>query len=623
MNAPRLNEGIHMKTFLQTLAGIAMLASTTAAPAIDFSMDNVSIALNSKASVGAAMRVQQRDPSLIGIANGGTAFTTNGDDGNLAWGRGKLVSGVAKLTSDLSVNYGDFGMFVRGSVFGNPVLQHHELFDPADYGPNKEFPDNERAAKDDMVRKALGFDADLLDAYVFGRFALGERSLLVKVGRQVLNWGESVFIQNGVNALVAADVNQLRIPGWEIEEVQTPVGMALVSIDLMKDVGLEAFYQYEWQQTRIDGSGTFWSTNDFAGVGGTQANLGFGRAGENQPASSNGNPATWCLPPPSLAPGFGSPCIPYGSTVPRAPDREASANGQYGGKLSFYLPALNNMDLALYAARYNSRLPVLSGTSRNGPTDTADDANYFVEYPDNIKLYGASFNTTVALLDIAVQGEYSYKADQPLQVDDVEVLLAGLGAAGQISPLPGGTLGHQYLRGWRRHDVSQVDLSFTKVIGPHLGWDQVGLFVEAGYVRVHDLEDPSVLAYDAPATNTFNPGSAALNPAAAFGLPITPYSAYATPDSWGYKVATRFSYNNVFNIVTLEPTLVYQQDVKGVTPGPIVNFVQGRKQINAILGVNYLQAWTVDLGYTTYFDGGPKNLMADRDTVDFTIKYSF
>jgi hypothetical protein len=613
MSSPRLNKGNDMKRILQPLAGVALLASAGPGFAIDFSMGEVSVLLNSKASLGAAMRLQQRDPELIGIANGGTAYSTNIDDGDLAWGRGKVVSGVAKITSDLSVNYGDFGLFVRGSAFGNPVVQNHELFNPANYGANREAPQSERIAKDKMVHDALGFDADLLDAYAFARFSLGERSLLIKAGRQVLNWGESVFVQHGVNALITADVNQLRIPGWDIEEVQIPVGMALVSVDVMKDVGLEAFYQYEWQQTRIDGSGTFWSTNDIAGVGGTRANLGNGRAYENQQANALSGPCT-----------DGTACVAFGSTVPRAPDREASANGQYGGKLSFYVPALNNMDLSVYMARYNSRLPLVSGTSRLDANAAATTANYFLEYPENLKLYGMSFNTTVAFLDVAVQGEYSYKVDQPLQIDDVEVLLAGLGALGQINTTSlGGTLFNQYLRGYRRKDVSQIDLSVTKIIGPHLGWDQLSMFVETGYVRVHDMEHPSVLAYDAPGTYTFNPGSAALNPSSAAGLPITPYSAYATPESWGYKFAGRFSYNNVFNLVTLEPTLVFQHDVKGITPGPIVNFVHGRKQVNAILGINYLQAWNVDLGYTTYFDGGYQNLSADRDTVDVSIKYSF
>jgi len=142
-------------------------------------------------------------------------------------------------------------------------------------------------------------------------------------------------------------------------------------------------------------------------------------------------------------------------------------------------------------------------------------------------------------------------------------------------------------------------------------------------MHVNGMEAPQVLAYDAPSTSTMNAGTAALNPSTAFGLPVTPYSNYATPNSWGYKVAVRESYNNVFGRLTVEPTLLFQHDVKGISPTPISNFLENRKQVNAILGVNYLQSWNVDFGYSMFFGGGTQNLLTDRDYVDLAVKYSF
>lgn len=615
-------------TFITRLTTImAGLSVASAVGAAEFTFGAQTIAVDSKLSAGVALRVQDRDPALVGIANGGRAFSTNGDDGNLAWDQGDIVSGAVKLTTGLAWSLGDYGFLVRGSGLYNPVLEDKGFFDPADYNPStpaRAFGQDERLRKEQAVQDHVGFDVDLLDAYVFGRWDMLDRSLSARVGRQVLNWGESAFVQHGLNALMAADVNQLRVPGFEIEEVQTPVGMAVFSLDLVQNAGIEAFYQYEWQKTIIDAAGTFWSTNDFAGIGGTQANLGFGRANENQAASINVDPATWCLGPPDLGGvGTGSPCIPFGSAVPRAPDRTPEDGGQYGARLFFYIPALNDMDLSLYAAQYHSRLPLASGISRSGPISMADDANFIVEYPEDIKIYGVSFNTTLPALDVAVQGEYSQKVDQPLQIEDVELLLAGLGAPSQISPLAGATLGNQYVRGWRRQDVSQVDLSLTKVLGPRLGYDQLSLFVEGAYVYVHEMPTPDVLAYDAPGTYTLNPGTAALNPGTAAGLPVTPYEAYATPESWGYKVAGRLSYNNVFNVLNIEPTVLFQHDVDGITPSPIVNFVENRKQVNFIVSTTYLQSLTFDLGYATYFGAGAQNLVSDRDYIDFAVKYSF
>jgi hypothetical protein len=606
-----------MKSVTSLIGFAAGMLIAGSAGAVEFEMGDAAVTISTKLSAGAAWRMDDPDQRLIGIGNGGLAFSTNGDDGNLAWKKGDMVSSAIKLTSDISVSMGDYGLFIRGSGVYNQALEDADLFDPADYQPNpqKEQPLSELTAKEKAIKDHVGTDLDLLDAYVYGRWEIFDRALLVKAGRQVLNWGESVFVQHGLNALLAADVNQLRVPGWEIEEVQTPVGMAVVSFDVYENIGVEAFYQYEWQNTIIDAPGTLLSTNDFAGIGGTQANIGFGRVGENADGT------TLCSPPP----GAGTFCVPFGSTVPRGQTIKPADDGQYGAKLSFYVPFLNDMDLAFYAANYHSRLPVLSGTSRTGATSTSDTATYFVEYPEDIQLYGLSFNTTVPWLDVAVQGEYSLKRGQPLQLDDVELLLAGLGAAGQISPLPGATLGGQYLQGWRRFDVDQVDVSITKIIGPiaWLGSDQLSLFVEAGFVNVRDLPSATVLAFESPGTYTLNPGTVALNPVTAFGLPVVPYDDYADQYSWGYKVAGRFTYNNVFNVFTLEPTVLFQHDVRGITPTPIVNFVEGRQQINLILSANYLQAWTFDLGYVMYSGAGTQNLVSDRDYVDFSIKYSF
>lgn len=614
-------------TKLALFVGGALLSG--AAGAVEFDMGGVTTTVSSRLSLGASWRMEEPDADLVGIGNGGNAFSTNGDDGNLAWDKGDMVASALKFTTDVSMTMGDFGLFVRGSGLYNNAMEDADLFDTADYLPNamREQPLSELRAKEKAIKDHAGTDLDLLDAYIYGRFDIFERELLVKAGRQVLNWGESVFVQHGLNALISADVNQLRVPGWEIEEVQQPVGMAVVSLDLIENMGVEGFYQFEWQETIIDVPGSFWSTNDFAGIGGTQANIGFGRIAENHTASVVTDPSTWCMGPPDVlgpppAPP-GSPCIPFGSTVPRGETIEPSDGGQYGGKLSFYIPFLNDMDLALYAANYHSRLPVLSGTSRTGPTTSADTATYFVEYPEDIQLYGLSFNTTWSLLDVAIQGEYSLKVGQPLQLDDVELLLAGLGAAGQISPLAGGTLGGQYLRGWRRHDVDQVDISVTKIWSPTFAWDQLSMFVEAGFVNVRDMPSPRELAYDAPGTYTLNSGTAALNPSTAAGLPVVAYEDYADQYSWGYKAAARFTYNNVFNALTVEPTILWQHDVRGITPTPIVNFVEDRKQVNLILGVNYLQAWQFDLGYAMYLGDDPQNLLHDRDYVDFAVKYSF
>jgi hypothetical protein len=610
------------KKKLVSLAAAAAFVQVLPAQAFNDTLKGgIDLTLQNKLSVGAAMRVQSRDDGLVGIGNGGTAFSTNGDDGNLAFDRGDVVSAAAKLTSDLTLTKGNWGAFFRGSYVFNNRLHNYDFYDINDYGPGKEAPISEYNAKNRRLQNYLGNDADMLDAYLFGAFDVAGRSLAFKLGRQVINWGESTFVLHGINSILAFDQNQLRVPGHELDEVLVPTENLWFSMSLLKNLSMEAFYQLNWRHTEIDASGSYWASNDFAGIGGTRANLGFGRVNENDPFT------TACV-----APGLPTTsCVLFGSTVPRAGDQDPKNSGQWGVKLSTLVSALNDMDLSLYAMNFHSRLPLFSGTSRATPTAPATTSNYFVEFPEDIQLYGVSFNSTVG--DWSVQGEYSYKVDQPLQIDDVELLMTGLGASTQLSPALGASLGNQYIRGWRRYDVSQADFGFTKLFSPNsfLGYDQILLVGEAAMTYVHGMPAPEVLSFEAPATYTPNADTLAANATnpAVSGLPATPYGRYATPFSWGYKLVARMTYNNVFNLITVEPTLRFDHDVDGTAPTPITNFVEDRKSITAGVNFVYLQSWQAEIYYTNYFGAtksgglGDRNLLGDRDFIEMALKYSF
>lgn len=619
------------KTAMRVLKLSAIACSCLAAfgaQAYSVEHDGFTLELNNTVSVGAAVRAQDRDSKLIGIANGGSAYSTNKDDGDLAYDRGDIVSSVAKITSDLTFSKGGYGIFARASGFFNPTLNSKDDFftNARGYSPycdpspacGKEANTAERDQKNEAVQQQVGRKIDLLDAYVYGNTSLFDRTFSFKIGRQVLNWGESTFVLNGINSMVAFNANRARVSGFELSEAIIPAPLAWASMGLTEQTSIEAFYQLGWQKTIIDASGTFFSTNDFAGIGGTRANLGFGEFQENTPTTS----------------------------VKRASDRRPGNSGQYGVAYHAFLPWLHESDVGLYAMNYHSRLPVYSGISTASPVTPAGSpdpyaaatASYFAEFPKNVHLYGASFNTTLPW-GLALQGEYSFKDGQPIQVDTVELLLAGLGAPSQIAGMqPGVTTGNKYLRGYRRKDISQVDFGLTRIFAPSklLGYDQViGVFEIAG-MHVHGMESNDVLRYDGPATDT--PGNAAIASSVsasysqlASALSGTPVSLtipqntnpYATSNSWGYNVLARFQYDNVFNLFTLNPTIRFVHDVKGYSPKPVVNFVEGRKQLSLSLGFRFRNEITTEIGYTNYFGGGRNNLLADRDFYDASIKYSF
>jgi len=96
--------------------------------------------------------------------------------------------------------------------------------------------------------------------------------------------------------------------------------------------------------------------------------------------------------------------LPTGAgSVKWQPGDPASATGALPGT-----PAMNAAGQPLYSDAV--------------PLDTA---KLWIEYPRNVHLIGASFNTTVG--DISLQGEVAYRPNAPLQVNPVDVLFAAFG----------------------------------------------------------------------------------------------------------------------------------------------------------------------------------------------------
>ncbi|MGK9568647.1 DUF1302 family protein, partial [Salmonella enterica subsp. enterica] len=79
------------------------------------------------------------------------------------------------------------------------------------------------------------------------------------------------------------------------------------------------------------------------------------------------------------------------------------------------------------------------GASQLRPLIVAGNSSYFVEYPEDIRLYGLSFSTTLAT-GTAWSGELSYRPNAPVQLNTTDILYAGvtpLLGLGDASPLKG------------------------------------------------------------------------------------------------------------------------------------------------------------------------------------------
>ncbi|KFN42658.1 hypothetical protein N790_11375 [Arenimonas malthae CC-JY-1] len=658
-------------------AAVALgLLAAPAAQAIEFSRGELSGSFDTTVSYGYAWRVEDQDPDLIGkswfnpllctqnvplgaipvgpgrcTSTGGVPgspaqaaaegrFSANRDDGNLKYDKGDAISSAFKLTSELSLNWRDWGAFMRATYFY----------------------DFENVDRDDLTEEAkdrIGERFRMLDAFVFKNFELGDEGQLggtVRVGRQVVSWGEGTFIQNGINVINPVDLSALRVAGAELKEAFLPVDMLWGSINLSENVALEAMYMLEFEEIEVDAAGTYFSANDFATPGGTYVMLGFGTT--PQPVYNPERFFSTCYAGPAgyansdrfadLSAIYGPAtaaqivAIGCGNAVGRLPNRNARDDGQYGMALRWYAENLNETEFGFYFLNYHSRVPLLSGVAVSNPVVGAASGRFFAEYPEDIQMFGVSWNTTLPG-GVAWQGEVSHRPNMPLQVDDVELLFAALTPLNPFIPVPAlrfnSQLGSyalgQEVRGWREHEVSQVQMTFTKAFAQAFGADQIAVVAELGGTEVWDLPPQSELRYEGEGTDTGGgcdvgdvlaagfPGAGALQ----FGCmrnPLTGEGGFPTAFSWGYRLAARADYASAFGTpLTLSPRVAFNHDVSGITPGPGGNFLEGRKSLTLGLEANYLNQWVFDLSYTQFSGAEQYNQIHDRDFAAFTVKYSF
>ena len=543
---------------------------STSLHAFQVETDNLTLRVNTDIGLGVVVRAEEQDQALIGIANGGTAYSVNSDDGNQNFERGDVAISALRVDSRFNLDYK--GLNLTGRLYGR--------YDPT-YDQDDPLVEG-RPALAGEAQARLGLMGDVEELYLSYDFDVAPQTLSVSVGRQVLNWGEVLTIPGGIN-FDAFDVARLRIPGASVSEAKRANGLVRLGLDFTENVTFDLFYQYEWVATLPDAKGSYFSTNDWVVPGGDFAMLGFGLTAEGA----------------------------AGTTLQRAPDNRPGDNGQLGINVKWYVEALNDTEFGFVAANYHSRVPYGSGFAF---VTTPDTGQYFADYPEDIRLFGLSMTTTIG--DWSVGAEWAYRPNLPLQLDEVELFYEGLNFPNQISGFVGNG---NYVQGWRRHEVSQVAVSLIKSWGGDnwLAADDLVMLFEAAANKVHDLPAQDELRYEGPATYRKGP------PDLAGRSPGVQDGGWATDFSWGYRAILRGEYYNALGNWNINPRLQWFHDVDGVTPGNGGAFVEGRQQGILIAQLESPGDLDVEVGYTAYFGGDEHNLLGDRDHVSLAVEYSF
>ncbi|MCH2159040.1 MAG: DUF1302 domain-containing protein [Oleiphilaceae bacterium] len=604
------------------LALAVAAAFSTPTSAVQFYIGDYEASIDTTLSAGASWRLEDPHPYNIGLGNGTSGQSAsspnakyealgasiNSDDGNLNFEKGDTFSETIKGSTDFLIQGDSVGAFARVRYWYDFVLEDEKF---ANDGVNP----TRTLSKDGQDNAS---DIELMDAYIFADFYLGEMPLSVKAGKQVVSWGESTFIINGINVINPVDLPAFRAPGAEIKDALLPVNMLYSSLGLTENVSLEAFVQLEYEKTRIDDCGTFFSSVDYVADG-----CGPVYAVNQLPQSEN-----------QLS----------NLTIERDGDILPPDNDQFGAAVRWYVPELNDTEFGFYYIQYHSRFPNVSGRAANAVGDFSSAA-YQIEYAEDIKLYGISFNTTTPG-GVSLSGEYSFKEDMPLQFNSQDLLFGAIGdpyspvfqtrvtdtnGNGVKDPADFATLAGQSTQGFDRYNVSQLQFTGISFIDQVLGASRLALVGEIGGTYVHDLPDVNEVRYGRYDQAGFGltgdwglgAGGGLANCESKIPQGICDTEGYTTDFSWGYRARAALTYNDVFAGVNLTPTLSYSHDVDGYAPAPGANFIEGRQTIGLSVAADYLNQYQAKLGYTTYFGNTRLNPLSDRDNVSLSVSYSF
>lgn len=461
-------------------AGAFALAAGAALPALAFEFDTGSadfrLRWDNTVKYSTAARLAQRSDGLSRTTFGPTGVVgpnnLNQDDGDNNFSRG-IVSNRVDLLSELDASYGSVGGRVSAAAWYDAVYNrgNQNTTTTANHVPGNEFPDE--------TRRIMGRKAEVLDAFVFGRFQLGDRPASARLGRHTLLWGESLFFgANGIaGGMAPLDLPKLlAVPNAPFKEIARPTGKLSGQVQLGDAVTLGAYVAYEWEKTRLMPVGAYLSTSDSLGPGAERINAG-----------------------------------PTG-TFAKAEDLDARDSGQGGVQLRFHVDALDT-DFGVYAIRYHANAPSNIWTTLSGAPPALRASSYRWVYHEDINAFGLSFAKTVDAWSLA--GEVSYRTNTPLASSGQSVIPAiGVGVAYDNRDNPGYAVGK----------TAHAQFSWLASLGPSFLSSEASFLGEIAWnKRVSVTKNEAMLNPNADASATatrmvFSPSYRQVLP----GLDLTP-----------------------------------------------------------------------------------------------------
>jgi hypothetical protein len=591
-NAPRLGAGRYW-------LAAAALAAAGGAHAAKFQMFDGAIdgSFDTTLGYGIQLRTEHFDPDLSRPWPYTASPLNNNQYGNRTLFNKKwdIFSNIVKASHDLQLDGGGWSVFLRGNYFYDFAMA---------------------SEKDSLPKEAENRGVqhgDITDAYFLTRLG-GKDQFTVRLGKQVISWGENTFIGGSLNDINTVDISKLRQPGVELKDALVGTPAIDLSWQINDAISLETFVLFAYDELKVDPYGGFFGTQDAITDGG-----GFANATMTGPRGAIPGTYRYCQSPDAIAPGVGTCGLALGPMqVSRWGDDIPSYGGQYGVALRYYAPNLGNgFDFGLYYQNLHDHNPQLSAYAGPAANASGRVGTYFVDYAKDVERYGFSFNTTVG--SWALGGEYSYRRNAPLQGTGF-LAVAATGADLDGARYAAGT---KY-EGFERYKRHQLQMTAQRLWGPMPMFraDQWNTIGEVAYGWAEDMPGSDLNGHEKTPTA------------------LVPKNGFVRFDDvtnhfWGFQGRSTLTYNNIlFNRINMDFNTAFRWDVEGVSPefGGGTLFIGARKQASVGVTFDYALRWKLGINQTFIFDGNndqwrpnrsrPVN-NTDRDFLSLDVSYTF
>lgn len=506
------------------------------------------------------VRVAEQDDDVT--SKGATQFLAA--DPDLSFEDGDIVSARLDLLSELDIIWRETFGFRASAAAWYDQAYADDMNQPDSIAAHWSNPSVDVGELTDEAEDLHFRGGELLDAFFFFNFDMGEAAASIRAGRHTIYWGQSLLLTGAVHS-AGGSMNSVdaakgfSVPGSEAKELFRPNNKISTVAQLTDNLTFSGYYSLEWEPYRLSVGTTYFSPAD-------------GLTQDTEVVH--------------VAPGTGL-------TVNKD---EHPKDGEWGANFAYYFEK-SGLEMSAYYLNYHSKIQDgLIGVVGTPPTQInalqTSIGNAKWVYKEDVDLYGLSFAKQIG--DVSYGMDITYRKEAPLRLSLAAALLqSGIDFAAVDES--------NYDDFFTTGDTYHVVVNALGLLNDNGIWEGGSYIVEATFSMLDDITSRE----DLVSKGVVNLSEGRITTHLAINFNPVWYQVFPGTD------------------LTLKTSV--GMGIDGNSP---IGFGGDEEVGNGGVGVelNVDQKWTAELRYNFFFgpsSNGVAGLWKDRDNVSLTLKRTF